>query len=197
MPTDLNGTCRVCSLKASAREIVSSQRSTDSAEHAGFRGRGTTSPAKSVGEGRHSNQSNPSMRSIFLDFNSTTPVAASVRESMLPFLGEFYGHPSSSHWFGRAAQEKAIEEFRSNVATLLGCHPSEVIYTSGGTESVNLALLGQLKHFLNRVPTINCILLLLCWSIPVCVARPSFWNARAGIFLLSDVIAMVRFGPRF
>ena len=84
------------------------------------------------------------MRSIFLDFCSTTPIAASVRESMLPFLGEFYGHPSSAHWFGRAAQE-AIEDSRSNVACLLGCHPSEVIYTSGGTEGVNLALIGAAR----------------------------------------------------
>ncbi len=91
------------------------------------------------------------MRSIFLDFSSTTPVAASVRDSMQPFLGEFYGHPSSSHWFGRAAQE-AIEDSRSHVATLLGCHPSEVIYTSGGTESVNLALLGAAKALTKARP---------------------------------------------
>lgn len=81
------------------------------------------------------------MRSIYLDYSTTTPVAASVREKMLPFLSEFYGHPASCHWYGRAAQE-AIEDARSNVATLLGCHPSEIIFTSGGTESVNLGILG-------------------------------------------------------
>ncbi len=81
------------------------------------------------------------MRSIYLDYCTTTPVAASVRESMLPFLNEFYGHPSNTHWFGRAAQE-AIEDSRSNLAALLGCHPSEVVFTSGGTESINLGLLG-------------------------------------------------------
>ncbi len=91
------------------------------------------------------------MRSIFLDFCSTTPIAASVRESMLPFLGELYGHPSSAHWFGRAAQE-AIEDSRSNVACLLGCHPSEVIYTSGGTESVNLAIIGAANAFTRLKP---------------------------------------------
>jgi len=91
------------------------------------------------------------MRSIFLDFCSTTPIAASVRESLLPFLGEFYGHPSSAHWFGRAAQE-AIEDSRSNVACLLGCHPSEIIYTSGGTESVNLALLGTASALARSMP---------------------------------------------
>lgn len=81
------------------------------------------------------------MRSIYLDYCTTTPVAASVREGMLPFLNEFFGHPSSAHWYGRAAQE-AIEDSRSNLASLLGCHPSEVVFTSGGTESVNLGLLG-------------------------------------------------------
>lgn len=81
------------------------------------------------------------MRSIYLDFGSTTPVAASVRDSMLPFLSEFYGHPSSSHWFGRAAQE-ALEDSRSSLSCLLGSHPSEIVFTSGGTESVNLAILG-------------------------------------------------------
>lgn len=91
------------------------------------------------------------MRSIFLDFCSTTPIAASVRESMLPFLSEFYGHPSSAHWFGRAAQE-AIEDSRSNVACLLGCHPSEVIYTSGGTEGVNLALIGTARAIERSMP---------------------------------------------
>jgi cysteine desulfurase len=81
------------------------------------------------------------MRSIFLDYSTTTPIAASVRECMLPFLSELYGHPSSGHWIGRAADE-AIEDARCNLATLLGCHPSEIVFTSGGTESVNLGILG-------------------------------------------------------
>lgn len=81
------------------------------------------------------------MRSIFLDFSTTTPIAASVRESMLPYLGELFGHPSCNHWIGRAADE-AIEDSRCNLAGLIGCHPSEIVFTSGGTESVNLGLLG-------------------------------------------------------
>ncbi|MFN3193929.1 MAG: cysteine desulfurase family protein [Aureliella sp.] len=81
------------------------------------------------------------MKTIYLDHSSSTPVAASVRDSMLPYLNEFYGHPSQSHWFGRASFE-AIEDARSHVASLLGCHPSEIIFTSGGTESVNIGLLG-------------------------------------------------------
>lgn len=63
---------------------------------------------------------------------------------MLPFLSEFYGHPSSCHWFGRAAHE-AVEDSRCTVASLIGCHPSELVFTSGGTESVNLGLLGAAR----------------------------------------------------
>lgn len=81
------------------------------------------------------------MQSIYLDYSTSTPVAASVRECMLPFLNEFYGHPSSRHWYGRAAQE-AVEDARSHIAALIGCHPSEIVFTSGGTESVNLGILG-------------------------------------------------------
>lgn len=91
------------------------------------------------------------MRSIYLDYCTTTPVAASVRESVLPFLSEFYGHPSSCHWYGRAAQE-AIEDARSNVASLLDCHPCEIIFTSGGTESVNLGLLGVARAITRNIP---------------------------------------------
>ena len=91
------------------------------------------------------------MRSIYLDYSTTTPVAASVRERMLPFLSEFYGHPSSNHWYGRAAQE-AIEDARCNVAALLACHPSEIVFTSGGTESVNLGLLGVARAITRNIP---------------------------------------------
>ncbi|GAB5405109.1 MAG: cysteine desulfurase family protein [Aureliella sp.] len=94
------------------------------------------------------------MRSIYLDYGSTTPVAASVRDKMLPFLSEFYGHPSSCHWFGRAAHE-AIEDARSTVATLIGCHPSELIFTSGGTESVNLGLLGAARSIARNEPELR------------------------------------------
>jgi cysteine desulfurase len=73
---------------------------------------------------------------------------------MLPFLNEFFGHPTSGHWFGRAAQE-AIEDARSNVASLLGCHPSEIVFTSGGTESVNLALLGVARAVSRNLPELR------------------------------------------
>ena len=60
---------------------------------------------------------------------------------MLPFLAEHFGNPSSSHALGRAAHE-AVEDARGHVAGLLGCDPDEIVFTSGGTESNNLALKG-------------------------------------------------------
>lgn len=94
------------------------------------------------------------MRTIYLDYNTTTPLAGSVRDAMLPFLGEFFAHPSNSHWSGRASQE-AIEDARSNLASLLGCHPAELVFTSGGTESVNLALLGAAKAIMRAEPELR------------------------------------------
>jgi cysteine desulfurase len=81
------------------------------------------------------------MKTIYLDYNATTPVAPSVIEAMMPFLSEHYGNPSSSHALGRACQE-AIEDARCKVATLIGADPDEVFFTSGGTESNNLAIQG-------------------------------------------------------
>lgn len=94
------------------------------------------------------------MRSIYLDYNSSTPIAGSVRDAMLPFLSEFYAHPSNTHWQGRAVQE-AIEDARSHLATLLGCHPSELAFTSGGTESINLALMGAARAIALQEPQLR------------------------------------------
>jgi len=85
------------------------------------------------------------MRFIYLDYNATTPVAPSVVEAMTPFLGEHYGNPSSNHVLGRACQE-SIEDARSKVAAVLGADRDEIIFTSGGTESNNLALQGVLMR---------------------------------------------------
>ena len=81
------------------------------------------------------------MRQIYLDYNATTPIAPSVVEAMHPFLIDHHGNPSSSHSFGRAAKE-AIEDARVRVAGLLGCDRDEIVFTSGGTESNNLAIKG-------------------------------------------------------
>lgn len=78
---------------------------------------------------------------IYLDYNATTPHDPEVIESMRPYLEEHFGNPSSSHWYG-AQTKKAVETARGQVASLLNCGPSEVVFTSGGTESNNWAIKG-------------------------------------------------------
>lgn len=81
------------------------------------------------------------MPAIYLDYNATTPVAPEVLEEMLPYLGEHFGNPSSSHAYGREAR-RAVETARERVAGLLGCEPGEIVFTGGGSEANNLALKG-------------------------------------------------------
>ncbi len=78
---------------------------------------------------------------IYLDHNATTPVDERVLEAMLPYLGSFYGNPSALYRAGRAVRT-AIDTARSQVAALAGCQPDDVVFTSGGTESNNLAVKG-------------------------------------------------------
>ena len=78
---------------------------------------------------------------IYLDYNATTPVMREVADEMTPYLYQHFGNPSSSHPFG-VATRKAIEEARGRVASLLGAEPAEIVFTSGGTESNNLAIKG-------------------------------------------------------
>ena len=80
-------------------------------------------------------------RQVYLDHSASTPVDPRVIEAMLPYFGEVYGNPSSTHRFGSRA-ERAIEDARITVAGILNCQPSEVIFTSCGTESDNLAIRG-------------------------------------------------------
>ncbi len=84
------------------------------------------------------------MRSIYFDYNATTPLDTRVREAMMPFLGEVWGNPSSVHQVGRKARA-FLDEFRERTAKVLHCRPSEVIFTSGGTESANLAIFGAAR----------------------------------------------------
>jgi cysteine desulfurase len=83
------------------------------------------------------------LKPIYLDYNATTPVAEPVLEAMLPFLNQHYGNPSSNHPMGRAAAE-AIEDARMLVAATIGADREEIFFTSGGTESNNLAIHGLL-----------------------------------------------------
>ncbi|MFW5819902.1 MAG: selenide, water dikinase SelD [Bacteroidota bacterium] len=81
------------------------------------------------------------MHPIYLDYNATTPIDSEVVEFMLPFLKENFGNPSSMHKFGTESR-LALGEAREKVASLLECSRSEIIFTSGGTESNNIAIRG-------------------------------------------------------
>ncbi len=81
------------------------------------------------------------MKTIYLDYNATTPVAEQVFAAMVPFLRDNFGNPSSNHVFGRVNKE-AIVKARTRVARLLGCDPGEVVFTSGGSEANNHAIKG-------------------------------------------------------
>ena len=78
---------------------------------------------------------------IYLDHAATSPLRPEVLEAMLPYLTEHHGNPSSIHASGRRARQ-ALDEAREQIASLIGCKPREVVFTSGGTESDNLALKG-------------------------------------------------------
>ena len=87
------------------------------------------------------------MKPIYLDYNATTPIAKEVADAMKPYLYDYFGNPSSSHIYGQECK-KAVEKGREQLASLLNCKSSELIFTSGGTESNNYALKGY--AFANR-----------------------------------------------
>ena len=78
---------------------------------------------------------------VYLDYNATTPVDPAVLEAMLPFLGENFGNAGSVHSAGQRARA-AVDAARESVAALIGAKPSEIVFTSGGTEADNLAIFG-------------------------------------------------------
>ena len=88
---------------------------------------------------------------IYLDHNATTPLAPEVAEATAPYLGAEFGNPSSDHALGRRAR-RAVEEARAAVAALIGATPEEVVFTSGGTESNNLAIRGVAA----QAPSVRC-----------------------------------------
>ncbi len=81
------------------------------------------------------------MTPIYLDYNATTPIDSQVAEVMLPYIHGLYGNPSSGHAFGLEARA-GVDRARHQVASMLGCHDDEVLFTSGGTESDNHAIKG-------------------------------------------------------
>jgi cysteine desulfurase len=86
------------------------------------------------------------VKTVYVDNNATTKVAPEVLEVMLPFFSEYYGNPSSMHFFGGQVQKK-VDEARARVADFLGAEPSEIVFTSCGTESDNAAILGTLDSY--------------------------------------------------
>lgn len=88
-------------------------------------------------------------RTIYFDYNATTPLDSGVREVMLPFLTEFWGNPSSVHHVGQHARA-VLDDLRDRGARALKAKPSEVIFTSGGTESNNLAIFGAARMLASK-----------------------------------------------
>ncbi len=86
---------------------------------------------------------------IYLDYNATSPLCAAARETMRPFLEEYFGNPSSVHAAGREARA-ALDDARDRIAELLEAKPHEIIFTSGGTEANNLAILGLARRHSNK-----------------------------------------------
>lgn len=91
---------------------------------------------------------------IYLDHNATTPLDERVLEAMLPYFNNLYANPSSSHLFGLTVRETA-EEATENLATALGGNPNNILYTSGATEAINLAIKGLLPSGRKHIVTVS------------------------------------------
>ena len=81
------------------------------------------------------------MKPIYLDYNATTPISKEVADAMRPYLDVYFGNPSSSHFYGMQTKQ-AVEKARKQIARMLNCQASEIVFTSGGTESNNYAIKG-------------------------------------------------------
>ncbi len=86
---------------------------------------------------------------IYLDNNATTRVAPEVIDAMLPYWSDYYGNASSTHGFGKAIN-RAVKQAREQVASLLDCEPNELVFTSGATEAINLAIKGVAEAYQDK-----------------------------------------------
>ncbi|PIE68867.1 MAG: hypothetical protein CSA21_04850 [Deltaproteobacteria bacterium] len=96
------------------------------------------------------------MRSLYFDYNATTPVHPRVRDAMLPWLTERFGNPGSAHYWGWEARQ-GLDRARHQVASAIGARDEEVVFTSGATESNNLALYGVLTQPGNQHLVISAV----------------------------------------
>lgn len=97
-----------------------------------------------AGHAKACTANNFTVRTVYFDYNATTPLDAQVREAMLPFLDGIFGNPSSVHHVGRRARS-LLDDARNRAANVLASKPSELVFTSGGTESNNLAVFGAAR----------------------------------------------------
>jgi cysteine desulfurase len=110
----------------------------------------TSAAAVPTGESLSNKDKKLGGRAAYLDAQATTPMDPRVLDAMLPWLTEDYGNPHSrTHEYGWAA-EKAVEEGRANIASLIGANPKEIIFTSGATESNNIAVKGVANFYKKR-----------------------------------------------
>lgn len=109
---------------------------------------------------------------VYLDHNATTPLDPAVLEAMLPWLSAQFGNPSSRHEYGRAAR-RAIDEARGKVAAAVGAHPTELVFTSGGSEANNLFVKGAAACMKPGLLAVSAI------EHP-CVIKPAEQLARRG-----------------
>ncbi|WP_018410252.1 cysteine desulfurase family protein [Methyloversatilis thermotolerans] len=115
---------------------------------------------------------------VYLDHNASAPLLESVRDAMQPWLGERFGNASSRHEYGRAAR-RAIDEARAQVAAAVGAHPTEVVFTSGGSEANNLFIKGAAERMKPGVIAVSAI------EHP-CVREPARQLVRRG-WILEDI----------
>lgn len=135
-------------------------------------------------------------KTIYLDYNATTPVLPEVVDAMLPYLRDQFGNPSSSHALGRATRA-AVETAREKVAALIGCDADEVVFTSGGTESNNLAIRGVTQGLPDRRHVVTSLIEHPAVAAPCAWLEGHGWRVtRAGVdphgrIRLEDLIAAI------
>jgi cysteine desulfurase len=88
-------------------------------------------------------------KTSYLDYNSTTPIDPRVLEAMLPFLQDNFANPSSTHHFGQSINEK-VKQAREQIAEFINVDSNELIFTSGATEAINIAIKGVAESYSNK-----------------------------------------------